>query len=1026
MAPHSTAWLVIPQGDDGVGSPSDLRGQGGISNTRLPAPGEEALDAEWRRLRDIRVEHSEDNIDFEDLIEILLFDLSNYGDDRLRRRAWSYIDPRMHPRAPASRVWIYEIATAPNMLLHNGPSYHGVEYFSFHGIGGIVWSQVVRFAELSLSHTGIRDHVTSLTDQDPSFPSWMSSVEFTWMQNPDYNSQWERYGAMRGLPSDIFDNPRGTTRVQLARELMRVATSSQIVPDQRDRETLRQLLDWDVEREPDRNFPLIRHVQPPRLDASALSRLLPQIDWSTVQIPTSLQIALASGLANAVQCDLALQPFKDWFFSRGSRGRKRQAQKPACDQLGALIKDMKDVPKPCQKIKNIEFGFTLAANILDIGEGTWDDVGGTLEGPAGKAEFKIAEEPAAGFSTWVPVHMRSGSSTLDTVDITGITQLTLNAEGFWLREGRNDQFLVQDIKIRAECADPRFVAQDNRYVGINHWYGHPDNWKLTRKEKKTVATLPIALKDWKFAPPCAALKDLEYSFKVGGGPLHLFAGTDDKVSFTLGKGKPVLLGEGFSSGFDNTVRINLSETFGKDTVDIRDLDKLEIWDEKRTYSVDEWWFQGITFKGTCAESSIKVEMTTFRAVDQEVGYQVGTRSVGGGNMNTFLALAKVALPMNDDFAPKEANLVDKTCRRDGNEAPWRAAHQMGKGLDTATLKVLMLGGIAKVTRTSFREELPGPEHLDVWSPAAEVNRNEQKLEGHNILILTHWQASNVIKARKMNAMALLLACLGVVLALFGVALYEHIYSTTLSLPISPAVTIVTALLPLAAATNMFFHPRLARSDRHPARLLGQALQGGQAILTTVLATILFSNILPSAARDCLLSTVWQRLFSGHDAASIRRIQDALNCCGFHTVRDRAWPFPNQHTSQQCAETYKRDMACIQPWRAALQMNSGIGFGVVLFIGIIQIASLISRPPVTPSRRIPPGRTVLYAANNQEIEGVSERTRLLPAAAGGPGDDDTADGHVTDSPEPRPDQATSPAENGRVRRQLPDGNPWAAE
>ncbi|KAG8410260.1 hypothetical protein J3458_017975 [Metarhizium acridum] len=273
----------------------------------------------------------------------------------------------------------------------------------------------------------------------------------------------------------------------------------------------------------------------------------------------------------------------------------------------------------------------------------------------------------------------------------------------------------------------------------------------------------------------------------------------------------------------------------------------------------------------------------------------------------------------------------------------------------------------------------------------------------------------------MSALTLLFASLVGVLALFGVALYEHIRSTSLSLPISPALTIITLLLPLAAAANAFSYPRLARSHSR-LNLLAQALQVGQAILTTVLATLLFSNILPSAARDCLLSTLWQRFFSSHDARSIRRIQDALNCCGFNTVRDRAWPFPNQHTAQQCAETYGRDTACIQPWRTALQRNAGVSFGIVLFIGIFQIASFFPWPSFTLARRTPLRGLVSYGANTEETERSTERTRLLPAAVGGAGNDNTAD----EEPEPRPHQTTGNGDNGRGDRPPHVGNPWAVE
>ncbi|GAB0144834.1 hypothetical protein EsHS_00005290 [Epichloe bromicola] len=89
------------------------------------------------------------------------------------------------------------------------------------------------------------------------------------------------------------------------------------------------------------------------------------------------------------------------------------------------------------------------------------------------------------------------------------------------------------------------------------------------------------------------------------------------------------------------------------------------------------------------------------------------------------------------------------------------------------------------------------------------------------------------------------------------------------------MTISTILLPVLALTNAFVYLRFGKSRKRHDAVLARALQVVQALCTTVLATLLFSNIVPSAVRDCLLSTIWQRLFSIHDAGAIRRIQDTF-------------------------------------------------------------------------------------------------------------------------------------------------------
>ncbi|PHH72866.1 hypothetical protein CDD80_4207 [Ophiocordyceps camponoti-rufipedis] len=181
----------------------------------------------------------------------------------------------------------------------------------------------------------------------------------------------------------------------------------------------------------------------------------------------------------------------------------------------------------------------------------------------------------------------------------------------------------------------------------------------------------------------------------------------------------------------------------------------------------------------------------------------------------------------------------------------------------------------------------------------------------------------------------LLVHLGLVLVLIGVAIYEHVNSVALSLPIRSSLTIITIILPLLAALNAIFYQRLLRTASAAAqrRTLPRVLtlQALQAILITVLATLFFSKMIPSSDGTCLLSNIWQDFFSDHDVDSIRRIQDGLNCCGFNTVQDRPWPFPDHQTARECADTYRRDVACVRPWQSALQRNSGVEFGIASLI-----------------------------------------------------------------------------------------------
>ncbi|KAL7951012.1 hypothetical protein V8C42DRAFT_136194 [Trichoderma barbatum] len=179
--------------------------------------------------------------------------------------------------------------------------------------------------------------------------------------------------------------------------------------------------------------------------------------------------------------------------------------------------------------------------------------------------------------------------------------------------------------------------------------------------------------------------------------------------------------------------------------------------------------------------------------------------------------------------------------------------------------------------------------------------------------------------------------------LFGVAAVVHFHSAHLSLPVSSTVTFLTILLPIISFLNSYIYPTLlhsARNSSHPLhRLSPTILQTLQGIFTTILATLLFQDVVPSTTVECLLDNQWKRLFRAHDGESIRLIQDTLNCCGLNTVKDRAFPFPPADANT-CAKTFGRDHACRGPWTTALRSSTGADFGVVIAVGLLQILSLL--------------------------------------------------------------------------------------
>lgn len=92
------------------------------------------------------------------------------------------------------------------------------------------------------------------------------------------------------------------------------------------------------------------------------------------------------------------------------------------------------------------------------------------------------------------------------------------------------------------------------------------------------------------------------------------------------------------------------------------------------------------------------------------------------------------------------------------------------------------------------------------------------------------------------------------------------------------------------------------------------------------------------------------MWRAHDAEAIRRIQDAFNCCGLNSVKDRAWPFPRGGApAVDCAAQWGRTTPCVGPWTAALRQSSGADFAVVAGVGLLQVSSSFFRPEAPPGR-----------------------------------------------------------------------------
>lgn len=85
-----------------------------------------------------------------------------------------------------------------------------------------------------------------------------------------------------------------------------------------------------------------------------------------------------------------------------------------------------------------------------------------------------------------------------------------------------------------------------------------------------------------------------------------------------------------------------------------------------------------------------------------------------------------------------------------------------------------------------------------------------------------------------------------------------------------------------------------------------AIIGFQLIYETIVATLSLTYMIPPNSLHCGLEDTWQKLFSSKNEEKIRAIQDALKCCGLHSVYDKAWPFRKDvHGSGNCVDLTNR-------------------------------------------------------------------------------------------------------------------------
>ena len=164
---------------------------------------------------------------------------------------------------------------------------------------------------------------------------------------------------------------------------------------------------------------------------------------------------------------------------------------------------------------------------------------------------------------------------------------------------------------------------------------------------------------------------------------------------------------------------------------------------------------------------------------------------------------------------------------------------------------------------------------------------------------------------------------------------------SLALPISTLTATATLLLPIFTGITIQGARSLTRRSYGDAKISFSwsaiSLMILLLIYETIIATLALTSMTPPNDLSCHLERQWSWLFSNKNADIIRRIQDRHQCCGLHSVQDRAWPFPDRsHTAAACHEAFGRERSCFGGWRRDEQITGGLMLLVAVITFLVKV------------------------------------------------------------------------------------------
>ncbi|XWX01395.1 hypothetical protein V2A60_009422 [Cordyceps javanica] len=283
------------------------------------------------------------------------------------------------------------------------------------------------------------------------------------------------------------------------------------------------------------------------------------------------------------------------------------AETKVCRQLRDIILS-RGVPGVCHWIKRIKI---LVKFSEENKPGPSDNVNVLIQGPRGPVNLlikSVVEKPGL-FSARASMLDAYGSECFFINELDGIS---LNVAEPMGRKSSAGSWLLEGITILAECYETNLHVRLDKHAHMDMWYQYsPEN-----SPGQTITAFDLEYRDWGI-PACLEINRLAYEFTLANED---WAGTWDKLAFKIGNSTEIQLGEALTLGSTKRGTIDLKKAFGKDTVDIRHLNRIQMLDAYGTNGNGDKWKFGITFNATCTSGPYEMVMNKYQSVDKWVGH----------------------------------------------------------------------------------------------------------------------------------------------------------------------------------------------------------------------------------------------------------------------------------------------------------------------------------------------------------------------------------------------------------------------